>query len=320
MSQFEDFCNKLGGKYKKDFETVCKDDSYNEEKCLNQSLNVHQYIQAASEQMFYYSLEKVCSPLGHDVKINPENGTDVDVSFDGAPFHLRVEIKTPELFENTDTYAKNKKAGIEMYGEQDHRYPEEIIKREDIEGQLESLTSAIGSKATIKRPRDNKIKDYLEGAQEKMVESDASTINILLICLDSDEMCSFFDYIVNPYSGLSGIRPYIPAEAYSKVDFIVLSNCVEAHLDKNFRFNVWDFNNYANFVIPNRNKMSEEGFKEKIPFVLSLFNDNFVKYTKDRKTYITVSGEIVNSDRFGVINYLAKNYIHFVPNKDQRKY
>ncbi len=78
---------------------------------------------------------------------------------------------------------------------------------------------------------DNKLKDYLVGCNDKVIPSDESTINVLLICLDSSTMGSFLSYILNKYTGLFSNNPFVPAKEYEKVDYIILSNCVEAHLD-----------------------------------------------------------------------------------------
>ncbi len=44
---------------------------------------------------------------------------------------------------------------------------------------------------------DNKLKDYLVGCNDKVIPSDESAINVLLICLDSSTMGAFLSYILN---------------------------------------------------------------------------------------------------------------------------
>lgn len=172
MSQFTDFCVKLGNKYKEDYEAICDDEKYNKEKTLDENKDINQYIQAAAEQVFFYKLKRWMVTVNHDVNVNPVNGTDVDLFYDGTPFNLRIEVKTPVLFENTEKYQNDLDAGIIIHGEQDHLYPENIVPREHMMTALNDVTKAFGEIATVKKMDDNKIKDYLVSAQGKMIDSD----------------------------------------------------------------------------------------------------------------------------------------------------
>lgn len=319
MTQYDDFCKKLGDKYKTDFESICTDDEYNSKKALFAEMDIHQYIQAAAEQVFYYKLKKQLGTIITDQNVNPENGTDVDLYYDGEPYNLRIEVKTPVLFENTEKYKDDIKNGITIHGQQVNRYPEPMVARKDMAAALSDVTKAFNGKATERKMEDNKIKDYLESAQGKMVDPDDNTINVLLICTSSSELPMYFDYILNPYTGLGGKEPYIAKEVYSKVDMIVLSNCVEGHLDKNFTFNVWNADNYVNFVIPNTNRKPDNIYNAKLNYIRLLFNDNFCKYLASYDKYTNIAGDRMN-DRYGMINYLTKEHIMFAPNDKLRKY
>lgn len=319
MSQYEEFCNRLGKKYLKNYQSICTDDEYNKIKTLDNTIDKNQYIQASAEQVFYYKLKKDYASIKHDQNVNSDNGTDVDLYYDGEPFNLRIEVKTPVLFENTDNYEEDLKNGITIHGEQNQRYPESVVTRLEMNEVLDEITDALGHQAAVKKMDDNKIKDYLISAQTKMIDSDEKTINVLLICLSSNDLTKYFNYIVNPYTGLASKEPYIEKEKYSKVDFIVLSNCVEGHLDKNYLFNVWKGDNYVNFVIPNMNKLSNENFKNKNCYLCKKFNDQFYCYNLERDKYITINGSRLD-DRYGMINFLTDKFIQFAPNKDLRKY
>ena len=124
MTQYDDFCKKLGDKYKTDFEYICTDDEYNSKKALFAEMDIHQYIQAAAEQVFYYKLKKQLGTIIPDQNVNPENGADVDLYYDGEPYNLRIEVKTPVLFENTEKYKDDIKNGITIYDQQVNRYSE----------------------------------------------------------------------------------------------------------------------------------------------------------------------------------------------------
>lgn len=319
MTQYDDFCKKLGDKYKTDFESVCNDDEYNSKKALYAEMDIHQYIQAAAEQVFYYKLKNRLGTIIPDKNVNPENGTDVDLYYDGEPYNLRIEVKTPVLFENTEKYKDDIEKGITIHGQQVNRYPESMVARKDMAAALSDVTKAFNGKATERKMEDNKIKDYLEGAQGKMVDPDDNTINVLLICTSSSELPMYFDYIVNPYTGLGGKEPYIAKEVYSKVDMIVLSNCVEGHLDNNFTFNVWDADNYVNFVIPNTNRKLDIIYNAKLDYIRILFKDNFCKYIALHDKYTNIAGDRMD-DRCGMINYLTIEHIVFAPNDKLRKY
>lgn len=319
MSQYEEFCNRLGEKYKTDFEAVCNDAGYNSKKALFAEMDIHQYIQAAAEQVFYYKLKNQLGMIIPDKNVNPENGTDVDLYYDGEPYNLRIEVKTPVLFENTEKYKDDLKNGITIHGQQVNRYPESMISRKDMSAALSDATQAFNGKAAVRKMEDNKIKDYLEGAQGKMADPDDKTINVLLICTSSNELAMYFDYIVNPYSGLGGQEPYIAKEVYSKIDMIVLSNCVEGHLDNKFKFNVWNADNYVNFVIPNTARKFEGVYAAKLNYIRLLFKDNCCRYFASHDKYTLVDGDRLD-DRFGMINYLTDNHIMFAPNYSLRKY
>lgn len=319
MSQYEEFCNKLGNKYKSDFESVCNDGEYNFKKALYTEMDIHQYIQAAAEQVFYYKLKKQLGTIIPDKNVNPENGTDVDLYYDGKPYNLRIEVKTPVLFENTKKYKDDINNGITIHGQQVNRYPEAMVSRKDMAVALSNVIKAFNGKAAERKMEDNKIKDYLEGAQSKMVNPDDNTINALLICTSSRELPMYFEYIVNPYTGLGGKEPYISKEVYSKIDVIILSNCVEGHLDKNLRFNVWDADKYVNFVIPNTFRKRDNIYISKLNYMKVLFNDNFCKYCALHDKYTIIDGTSLD-DRIGMINYLTEEHIMFAPNDALRKY
>ena len=218
---FDDFVSKLGKKYEEDFKLICDSSEYNNKKMLDLTLSIHQYIQASSEAIYYYFLRRKDENIEYDKRVNMENGTDVDISCNIANYRINLEVKTSELFENTSKY----KEGM-IYGHLNHRYPDDMITKEDVDKEMKEIVSYFQGKAAIKKMDDNKLKDYLVGCNDKVIPSDESTINVLLICLDSSTMGSFLSYILNKYTGLFSNNPFDPAKEYEKVDYIILSNCV----------------------------------------------------------------------------------------------
>lgn len=309
---FDDFVSKLGKKYEEDFKLICDSSEYNNKKMLDLTLSIHQYIQASSEAIYYYFLRKKDENIEYDKRVNLENGTDVDISCNIAGYRINLEVKTPELFENTSKY----KEGM-IYGHLNHRYPDDMITKEDVDKEMKEIVGYFQGKADIKKMDDNKLKDYLVGCNDKVIPSDEATINVLLICLDSSTMGSFLSYILNEYTGLFSNNPFVPAKEYEKVDYIMLSNCVEAHLDSNFKFNVWDASNYINFVIPNYNKKIIKGEKD---LLNNIFNDSFDDYCKKRNGLMCCEGNNLG-DEFAFSNYLAEDKnLCFCQNHEKRKY
>lgn len=316
-TQFDKVSKKMGCKYKKGFKKICVDHAYNQEKSLDSSLSIHQYIQAASEQIAYYHINKYYNPLFHDKRVNPSNQKDVDIVYYGEPFNLFIEVKTPEVYENTEDY----KSDV-LTIEQDHRYCETTVSRKDFENRKEQIRRHVNEiKSTEnKKMDDNKIGQYLRESNAKMVDSGENGINILLICLNSTDFFRFYDYITNMEQGLFGLEPYVKKEDYMNVDFIVLSNCVEAHLDKRFKFNPWEFSHYLNFVIPNEYK--GEKLIPKIDTIRNLFSDKHIEYINYRdnefpKLYKDVPSNVTV---LTLPQFIGDKYQMFSPNRNNRKY
>lgn len=311
--QFDVFCNKLGDKYKNDYFNVCTNNKYNESKALNQNLEPEQYIQASSEQIYFYWLSKKFKNICWDKKLNPPKDVDIYVENSGK-YNLSIEVKTPEI--KLDMNPNR----LEL--SQNHKYdtlPRDISPSyaafnfaiDQILNEINSNTSIHNKEAVKGKIDDLKIKDYLESANQKMQEINKDTINILLICLDTNNILKFMNYIINPYTGLLSQDPIVSKEKYENIEYIVLSNCVEAHLDSNFKFNVWDANNYLNFVIY-LNKDCNKSMH-----VHSLFNDKFCDFVSKMDNY-AVDGAKIFEVQFSL--YIAENYKQFTLNSKERKY
>lgn len=321
MSQFDKFCNKLGDKYKNDYFLICNDEEYNKEKTLDDKHNSPQkYIQAASEQIYYYWLRKKYSLLEHDHRVNSPK--DVDIFYDGKPYDLRIEVKTPEMDKLSDKYDASV-INIKM----DHRYdnlpPQESPSLKafndvmgEIKAQINQHSEESGKSADIAKNDDLKIGSFLESANEKMLLPDDNTINVLLICLDTQTLCEYADNILNPYCGLFSNNPYLNLDDYKNVEYIILSNCCEAHFDNKFNFNVWEATNYLNFVIPLRYKKTP---MKKSNYIAQLFNEELMKFLNGRDTkYNPKVGSGIFIMQFG--EFIAQEYPCFIPNKENRKY
>ena len=182
MSQFEEFCGKIGQTYKNDYFKICSDSEYNKAKTLDDKHNSPQkYIQAASEQIYYYWLKKKFPTLQHDIKVNSPK--DVDLYNGDNYFNIRIEVKTPEIEKLNKDYDSNV-ITLKM----DHRYdnfPKDIspslnnfqIAMNEIMEQIKPHAAEIGKKVEIAKNEDLKLKTFLDKANEKMIRSDDKTIN-----------------------------------------------------------------------------------------------------------------------------------------------
>lgn len=320
-TQFDKFCNKLGEKYKNDYLLICDDNKYNNMKTLDQKLDSPQkYIQAASEQIYYYWLKKRCPKIQYDVKINPPK--DVDLYCDELDFNLRIEVKTPEIDKLDEKYDSNV-ITLKM----DHRYdnlPKENSpsyknfqdKMKEISEQLNIHSAETGKVVKIGKNEDLKIKTFLDSANEKMNPSDDKTINSLLICLDTSKLGEYLNYIINEFCGCFSEDTYLNVKEYKNIDFLILSNCCEAHLDSKFNFNVWDAKNYFNFIIPLHIK--ETGIA-KCNFIANLFNDEFMKFLEGKDSKYNPKGlEGIFLLQYG--EFISIEHPCFCPNINNRKY
>lgn len=143
---FDDFTLKLGKKYEEDFNLICDSSEYNNKKMLDLTLSIHQYIQASSEAIYYYFLRRKDENIEYDKRVNIENGTDVDISCNIAGYRINLEVKTPELFENTSKYKERM-----IYGHLNHRYPDDMITKEDVDKEMKEIVSYFQGKADIKK-------------------------------------------------------------------------------------------------------------------------------------------------------------------------
>lgn len=310
MKIFNEKINELGTKYQNDFNAICVDTNYNNSKIFSEDANsnINKYIQTTSEEMIFYLLKKKIGNAICDYTYN--NPKDVDVYSKDDHFEYFIEIKTPELVTKFDEQTTSK-----IHGELNNRYPDNILSHDEYNKEMIEIVNLFEGKADIKPVRDNKVKDYLLSTQEKMIDSTDKTINCLLIC-SSSEMTHLINYFVNEYSGFHTKSFMITPEEYNKIDFIVFSNVVEAHLDSHFKFNVWDCSNYVYFILPNYHKKICE---DKLIAIQKIFNDCAKDYFSNRDSYIYCDGDKLD-DTFGLHNYLAKKFPYFIPDKSARKY
>lgn len=317
MIEFEFFYKMLGKNYYKNLEKTCYYCTYNELKIFNKKFKNHnQYIQGANEAIYYYWLRSLFNNVTFNWEIN--FSTNVDIFCHSSDIPLCIEVKSPsidDLFEEID-----KK---EMFVSLDHRYDNLPSNESPILNQVDKIVDEFNKNSEKtnkvfkkKNLKDLKLKTYLESANKKMNKYQDSA-NILLICCDTSTFVQNIDYILNVYTGIFTRNAYINLKDYPNVDFIIFSNCSEAHLDPNFKFNVWDAKNYINFVIPTSFEKTEKAINKR-NYVAEIFNDEFMKFFEDKE-------EKYSKDTFNILLLKLLNFIEiehpcFAVNKTRRKY
>lgn len=261
-------------------------------------LSDNKYLQCASELIVYNHLRKFSSFVGYDVKLNPLNDSDVDVVARNVNgYDVRVEVKTPEInFENNNgalvvqpicRLANNEESKIFL------NLQTQLLKAEV------ELANPF-KKIQIAKIEDNKIKTYLDSAKRKFPTAKKNNeINCLLICLDTEKMCQFLIYYTNPLTGVFSADPFLKIEDYKNVDYVILTNNVEGHLDSNFNFNYWDQNNYINFILPtqrydysndaSRRLIISKIFPSMFPAYVSFSKNSKSELPQDMKIYEFIS-------------------------------
>lgn len=310
MNQYNKKINEFGQKYDSDFKLICKDKNFNASKIFSKEANsdTNKYFQAVSETIIYYLFRNKLKVM-FDYKINPPK--DVDIAAFGNNFDFMIEIKTPDYLTPFD-----KKTDCFIHGELDHRYTDEVLSHSDADNSLKEITSLFNGLADIKPMRDNKLKDYLKSANEKMKPSDEKTINCLFMCCSTEEMIHMIDYLINEYTGWHTESFLIAREEYENIDFVIFSNCVESNLDSKLKFNIWDGSNYIYFILPNVDKRIPE---MKFQVLQAIVNDQAKKYFYNRDNYVYCNSEKLD-DTFGLHNFISAHFPMFCPNIDERKY
>lgn len=296
-------------KYVRGFDLYCNDGEFNKRKNLKVIDNFNSYNQAASEAIVYYFFRHLVSEefVKYDVKLAyPHSEKDVDVvASNMAGYEVRVEVKTPDFVENDGEL--HIKIGYRSGNNEESR---DFINQSASEA-LKRVRKS-GVKASIDKLDDLKIETYLDDANLKFGKpSSNNQINIVFICSDSIKMFDFFRYYTNEKTGVISRHPYIKISSYPNVDLIVFSNCSEAHLDDNFKFNPWDLKNYLCFVLP----LTSDKNSAKFQYAETLFSSKL-----NELAYYTRKTPERFPDSMQMVNFIMYNYPQFCLDPNKRKY
>lgn len=278
---FKDKIDEYKNSFIKEFSNI--DYKYLENKIFTlPSGEKDRFLQGLAEIIIYKVFHDKGLNIQHDVKLNLTK-KDVDFVIDIDSCKLNIEVKCPVICDHPEGT---------LFLSVGHRYDNSKIVHESIfKSILEELKKRFGNNLTkefnnIQEEKidDNKLKDYLLSAQSKFNEKrdQENELNVLFIALTTNDFIRFFDYITNPQTGLFTCNSYVNPVAFNNIDCIVLSNVMSGHYKFVLDFNIWDCNNYINFLIPNINIKRNSSIycnptkAEKA--LLEIFHDELLEY------------------------------------------
>ncbi|MEI5913453.1 hypothetical protein WBS58_22405 [Bacillus albus] len=242
---------------------------------LTNKFDKNTYLQSISEIMFLkYVIDKNYTyKLDHTV--NQNKNTDIDLLVIDKDFTYNFEIKCPQLSNSISS----DKLGIEVLGR--------FGSKEDFKNEMNIMNNKIFTKITkddsntydgieYKKIEDNKLKDYLLSAQGKFDDSSDSSINILIVTLESEKFSAYVNYLTNKLNGFFIPEPLnghiIQPSEFNKVDVVLLSNLVDKHLNIVENTDSWNLYNSINLFYVNHNskKFTKSNSSNKI--LEELFN------------------------------------------------
>ena len=233
------------------------DDKFKTLICANKQYEKYGFNQGISELLLYFLFSKNDISYLIEKNKNTENGSNVDVSLEYGCIHYNFEVKSPEYFENNDNM---------IHGKFDCRFGDKNTNDALMKDLIQIMSKNIGDSqftgVTTDNMTDNKLKDCLLSAQNKFPEPSNTVCNILFISTTTSELISYWDYIVNPYSGFFNIasdvssfiisikdKTPINKKMYDKVTAVVLSNAIS--LNERYDDTSWDLSNSINIVLTN---------------------------------------------------------------------
>ncbi|EOO12785.1 hypothetical protein [Bacillus cereus] len=235
------------------------------------------FLKYAIEQNYIYKLNQV---------MNVNKNTDIDLQIIENDITFNFEIKCPKISNGV----KSDKLDIEFLERFTSKENLENLKeefKEDIFLKVIEDSSNVYNGLNYKKLEDNKLKDYLISAQDKFVESNDSSINILVISLNFDKFQSYSNYLFNEWTGFFSINPingYIlnPIE-FDKVDTVLFTNLIDNHLNVKENKKAWNLNESINmfYVNPHSKRFANQNsFWKTYNSLLDLIPNNTIDFNK----------------------------------------
>ena len=269
------FFNEFGSKYKEDLSKVSKEKYAKEKEFLNKSYDKNNYVSNANQILFYNYLNSLSKELYCFKSVYPYQ--EYDLYCEGSKYNLIIEFKTSFLENKADEISNSKLSNLNFL---DYKMLNKNIKLK-----IDST----------------KIASDLKRANDKLFTSSNKNLNILIFCLTTERFINNITYLLNEYNGIFTDNSYIKLKDYPNIDFIIFSNCSDAHSRKEYDFNNWDANNYINFVIPTKINNIPSRIR-KNDFVASAFNDELMNFYNNKDTKY-------NENAYGILLLQLINYI-----------
>lgn len=270
------------------------------------SFNENQYIQAACE------LTVMGDFLGnkdlifkYEDKITPPKDVDFSIYLNGRKYN--IEVKCPSYFHD------------DLLGDEEVvvKFTNRAPSKEDLNTILGGLKSALPKKIKVSKNLDNVMKDFLESAQEKMIDSPLSNVNVLVVCCNDEvDLKNWRDYLIGN-GGFFTDDSYIGRDSFDRVDFVLLTNVYNRH----FRYfedsrlsNHWSIRSSFNLLYANsKSKLSwtlrpDQGqvIAKDLCNMFPNFSSDFERYMSDDNDF--PEGEnVINKGILGILWYLDRS-------------
>lgn len=288
---------------------------YIEEKLLARFSDKDQFLQSLMETIVYRHFCRKGFSLSFDQLLNKKNKKDVDIVARKNNIALNIEVKCPT------TEEKNEK---NIVLRQVHRYYNSKEDNVYFSDSMEKLQNKINfnlnqrnseKQMKIGKMQDNKLKDYLLSANSKFSLSNANELNVLFLCLTTNEFMLFLEYMINTDTGLFSGNSYVDPNDFEKIDCFVLSNIKSGHYKYDLtsfdaNFDIWDINKYVNFIIPNvANKQRLDcQFPKCKEMLLENLHDSYFNYCRFAVQYAKKHPDVPQSQYMIFPEYISINF------------
>ena len=211
------------------------------------------YNQGVAELMLYFLLSTANITFTPEKRVNNSNNKNIDVVFDYKGITYNLEVKSPKYSEISNGKLIGKFAN--RFG--DRTINEKIIN--EFADKIRDAAVLFGKEVKVENLSDDKVKNCLLSGQEKFNNPTLSNCNIVLISTTTEEMISYWGYIVNSNSGFfnpaSDVSLFknngsnLERFMYDKVTAVILSNAIT--LNKRYNSTSWDMSKSINIVLMN---------------------------------------------------------------------
>lgn len=181
------------------------------------------YLQIVSElNVLYYVLRFHNNSFRYEPKYN--NGYNPECSFEFKNININIEVKCPNMEKRIASEERNT---LKIFSAE--RVPDHKLMVNEISKLIEpnvERSGYIGVEETFRM--DNKLKDFLKGAQDKFPVSTDLNFNVLIISLEIiPDMDEWYSYIFGE-TGVYTQNSFVE-ENYENVDAILLTIPVDGH-------------------------------------------------------------------------------------------